>query len=129
MTRYLLDTNIALLGLSRPERISDAIRAAVDAGEVYLSVISYWEVLLKSMKGELDVGEPRVWWRDALNKFGATAAPLRPDHISAIYELQRIHHDPFDRALIAQAIVEQLILVTLDAEIPKYAAERFRVLT
>lgn len=96
---------------------------------MYLSVISYWEVLLKSMKGKLDIGDPRVWWPEALDKLTATPLPLRPDHISAIYSLKPIHQDPFDRALIAQATLEGLTLVTIDREIPKYASKRLRVLS
>lgn len=128
MNRYLLDTNFALFGLSKPERIPVELRAAADHGAVSLSVLSFWEVQLKSMKGKLDVGNPRAWWTDALERFSATALPLRPEHISAIRDLAPIHQDPFDRALIAQAIVEELTLLTVDSEIPKYASERFRVL-
>ena len=51
MTGFLLDTNIALIGLTAPERIAAEVRRQVERGPVYLSVISYWEVLLKSMKG------------------------------------------------------------------------------
>jgi PIN domain nuclease of toxin-antitoxin system len=126
---YLFDTNIALLGLAAPERIPGPVREAVEGQPVYLSVLSYWEVLLKSMKGRLDVGEPRTWWIDALDKLGATPLPLRPDHISAICELPPIHQDPFDRALVAQAATEGLTLVTTDKEIVKYTSERFRILS
>jgi PIN domain nuclease of toxin-antitoxin system len=125
---YLLDTNMALLALTSPERIRSKVRRAVERGPVYLSVISYWEVLLKSMKGKLDVGDPRVWWPEALDKLTATPLPLRPDHISAIYNLEPIHQDPFDRVLIAQTTVEGLTLVSTDSDIPKYASARFRVI-
>jgi len=128
VTGYLLDTNVALLGLSAPERISEEVRRQVESGPVYLSVISYWEVLLKSTKGKLDVGDPRAWWPEALEKLTATALPLRPDHISEIYNLEPIHNDPVDRALIAQATVEDLTLLTTDAVIPRYTSARFRVL-
>jgi PIN domain nuclease of toxin-antitoxin system len=129
MNGYLFDTNIALLGLAEPERIPRHVRDAVESEPVYLSVLSYWEVLLKSMKGKLQLGEPRAWWINALDKLGATPLPLRPDHISAIYELPPIHQDPFDRALVAQASTEGLTLVTTDADISRYASERLRVLS
>jgi PIN domain nuclease of toxin-antitoxin system len=125
---FLLDTNVALVGLSRPEQIRPGVRRAVDRGPVYASVLSYWEVLLKSMKGKLEVGEPRAWWAETLEKLGATPLPLRSEHIAAIQGLPPIHQDPFDRALIAQAIVEELTLVTLDGKSPKYASHHFRVL-
>jgi PIN domain nuclease of toxin-antitoxin system len=128
MSGCLLDTSIALLALASPERIPPKVRLAIEVGPVYLSVISYWEVLLKNMKGKLDVGDPRAWWPEALDKLTATPLPLRPDHISEVYNLEPIHQDPFDRVLIAQAKVEDLTLVTTDSDIPKYASARFRVL-
>ena len=128
MSGYLLDTSIALLGLASPERIRLKVRRAIEGGPVYVSVISYWEVVLKSIKGKLDVGDPRAWWPEALDKLTATPLPLRPGHIAEVYNLEPIHQDPFDRVLIAQAKVEGLTLVTTDSDIPKYASARFRVL-
>ena len=128
MSQFLLDTNAVLIGLSSPSSLPVPVRDAMLAGRNAISVLSYWEVLLKSMKGKLDVGDPRVWWLDAVVQLSATVVPLRSEHISAIYDLPPIHQDPFDRALIAQAMVEELTLVTLDAEILKYASDRFQVL-
>jgi PIN domain nuclease of toxin-antitoxin system len=129
VTGYLLDTNIALLGLTAPERISpgDAPRSRNRAGLSWRDLLL--EVLLKSIKGKLDVGDPRAWWPEALEGLAATPLSLRPDHISEIYNLEPIHQDPFDRALIAQATIEDLTLVTTDALISQYASERFRVLS
>ena len=128
MTGYLLDTNIVLLAMSAPERLSAAIRAAVESGPNVLSVVSYWEVVLKSSRGKLvDVGDPRVWWETALSDFAATAMSLRSHHIAAICGLAPLHQDPFDRALVAQAIAEDLALVTTDRMISEYAGERLRV--
>jgi PIN domain nuclease of toxin-antitoxin system len=87
----------------------------------------YWEVVLKTMKGALDVGEPRLWWLDAIDQLAAGALAFRPEHVSEILTLPPIHKDPFDRALIAQAIVEDLTFVTTDEQIAKYASGRFRV--
>jgi len=94
-----------------------------------LSVLSYWEVMLKSMKGVLDVGDPRAWWFDALDQLAATPLPLRPQHIAAVYGLPPIHKDPFDRMLIAQATVEGLSLVSIDGEIAHYASQSLRVVS
>jgi PIN domain nuclease of toxin-antitoxin system len=52
---------------------------------------------------------------------------LRPEHIAEVCGLPAIHKDPFDRAPIAQASVENLELVTAGGEIPRYASCRFRV--
>lgn len=128
MTGYLLDTNAALLALIEPTELSAGSRRAILAGPNFLSTIVYWEVILKASKGALRVGEPRIWWVDALEQLAATPLVFRPEHVSEIQTLPTIHKDPFDRALIAQAIVEDLTMVTTDKEIPKYASRRFRVL-
>ena len=114
--------------MSFPDRLSRKIRRAVEDGPVYLSVLCYWEVLLKSMKGTIEVGDPRQWWAEALDLFAARALPLRPEHVAALWTLPLIHKDPFDRMLIAQAVAASLVLVTTDREIPKYAGEHLRVL-
>ncbi|MEO8657012.1 MAG: type II toxin-antitoxin system VapC family toxin [Bryobacteraceae bacterium] len=129
MKRFLLDTSFALFSLAEPTRIPARTRRTVQSGVVYLSVISYWEVLLKSMKGKLEVGDVRVWWPQALEALAATVLPLRPEHITAIHGLPPIHQDPFDRALIAQATVEELTLVTTDTDIPRYESKTFRTLS
>lgn len=129
MSGYLLDTNAALIALTDPDRLPAKVRTALLAGPNVLSVVSYWEVLLKSMKGNLKVGDPRIWWRDALDQLAATPLALRPEHVTEAYTLPALHKDPFDRILIAQATVEELELATTDGEIPRYASARLRVLS
>lgn len=123
----LLDTHTALWALDRPEALSNAARSAVSSGPNFLSVVSYWEVMVKSMKGTLDVGDPRIWWQEALEQLAATVLPLRPEHVAAVFGLPPIHKDSFDRVLIAQATAERLALVSMDAEIARYASKRLRV--
>ena len=104
-------------------------RAAILAGPNVLSAVVYWEVLLKSMKGLLKIGDPRTWWAAALEQLAATPLALRPEHVAGIYTLPPIHRDPFDRVLIAQAAVAGLTFVTTDAAIQRYASERFDVVS
>ena len=129
MNGYLLDTVVALVAMDTPEAMPPAIRRALEEGPAFLSVISYWEVMIKAMKGTLDVGDPRQWWSEALTALALQPLAYRPEHIAAIYDLPPVHQDPFDRALIAQAIVEELALVTTDREIPRYASARLRVVS
>jgi PIN domain nuclease of toxin-antitoxin system len=126
---YLLDTNAALIALTNPAGLSRRLRKAMLTGPNLLSVVVYWEVLLKTMKGALDVGEPRTWWLDAVDQLAATPLVLRPEHVSEVYTLPPIHKDPFDRILIAQATVEDLTLLTTDGDISRYASDRFRVIS
>jgi PIN domain nuclease of toxin-antitoxin system len=83
--------------------------------------------MLKNVKGSLRVGDPRVWWREALEQLAATSLPVRAEHIGGLHDLPAIHSDPFDRVLIAQATVENMTLVVADSEIPQYASEHLRV--
>ena len=129
MSGYLLNTNAALIALTDPDRLPTAVRTALLAGPNILSVVCYWEVLLKSRKGSLKVGDPRTWWRDALDQLAATPLALRPKHVAEVYTLPPLHKDPFDRILIAQATAEELELVTTDGEIPRYASTRLRVVS
>ncbi|MGP8173363.1 MAG: type II toxin-antitoxin system VapC family toxin [Terracidiphilus sp.] len=124
---YLLDTHTAIFSMSQSKSLSAAAKATVALGQNFLSVVSYWEVMVKSMKGTLEVGDPRLWWQEALEQLAATPLVLRPQHIAAVYSLPPIHKDPFDRMLIAQATVEGLALVTTDGEMARYASESLRV--
>ena len=129
MKGYLLDTNVALLAVNTPERLSPAINTTlIEQGPTFLSVISFWEVMIKAMKGKLDVGDPRQWWRETIDALGVTTLLYRPEHIAEVYHLPPIHQDPFDRALIAQAIAEDLTLVTIDDSISRYASDRLRII-
>ena len=129
MKQYLLDTSAALIALTEPDRLPARLRKYILAGPNVLSVVSYWEVLLKSMKGSLDIGDPRAWWTEALDQLAATTIPLRPEHVGAVYTLPPIHKEPFDRILVAQAMTEDLDFITTDANIARYASERLRILS
>ena len=126
--RYLLDTNVVLIALGEPERLTSAVRSAVLRGPNIVSTVSFWEVTLKASRGKLDVGDPRVWLATALADLGATPLPLRPEHVAELQNVPKLHGDPFDRALVAQAMHEELALVTTDGELPRYASERLRVI-
>ena len=125
---YLIDTNAAIFTMSQSRLLSVPAKAAIAEGPNVLSVVSYWEVMIKSMKGTLDVGDPRAWWFDALDQLAATPLFLRPEHVAAVFRLPPIHKDPFDRMLIAQATVEGLTLVTTDGKIARYASDRLHVI-
>ena len=128
MKGYLLDTNIVLNALGRPHLLSRRAKAAVRSGPNVVSVLVYWEVMLKTMKGLLLVGYPQAWWQDTLDILCATSLPLKPEHVTGVDGLPFHHRDPFDRMLIAQAAVEDLTLVTSDREISKYKSNRIRVI-
>jgi len=127
VTGYLLDTNIALISLVTPERIPADVQRIMQRETCFLSVISYWEVTLKTMKGKLRVRDPQVWWPQTLERLSVTPLLFRPEHVSAVYTLPPIHQDPFDRALIAQAVAERLTIITTDSVMTQYGVDCLRV--
>ena len=127
MTGNLLDTNAALRALTKPSSLKRGLRQAIEAGPNVLSTVAYWEVMLKTMKGLLEVDDLRTWWPDALEQLAATPLLLRPEHVAELQTLPKIHKDPFDRMLIAQAAAEGLTLLTTDRQVKRYASERVRI--
>ena len=89
--------------------------------DVFLSALCAWEISIKHRIGRLPLPEPPVRYvvsrREALH-----LKPLRFDESSAVREglLPPHHRDPFDRGLVAQAIVNEMTLVTPDPEIARY---------
>jgi PIN domain nuclease of toxin-antitoxin system len=128
VTGCLLDTNIVLIALADADRLTRAVRSAVLRGPNVLSAVTFWEVTLKASRGKLDVGDPRVWWETALDDLAATSLPLRAEHVAELQNVPLLHNDPFDRVLIAQAACENLVLVTTDAKLPRYASARVRII-
>lgn len=118
---YLLDTSTILWALAAPERLSPSAREIFEAGNVlYLSVASYWEVIIKARKGQLAIGDPAAWWQTASKGLGAEVLSIRANHVSVLQALPEYHRDPFDRILIAQAIADGLTLLTGDETIHRY---------
>jgi len=116
--KLLLDTQAVIWWLAADSRLSVAARAAIArAGtDAVVSAASIWEASIKSASG-------RLQGPDLLGAVVAAGLPfLRIDeyHAKLAGELPPIHRDPFDRMLVAQARIEQLIIVTSDAEIPRY---------
>ena len=128
MRAHLLDTAVALIALRSPERLPPAVGEVLARGPHCLSVLSYWEVAIKSASGKLDVGDVRLWWTRAVDDLAAHVLPVRPEHVAALHDLRPAHKDPFDRMLMAQAIAEDLTLVTTDRTFLLYASDRLRIL-
>jgi len=122
--RLLLDTCAFLWAADAPEKLGDAARKAVAAAQndVLLSAVSVWEIEIKSRQpGKLRLDRPAsLFVRDAIARLGLTEAPLTIAALAYLERLPGVHADPFDRALICQAIHEDCALVTPDAQISRY---------
>ena len=115
----LLDTHVLIWVLeNNPMLSSDARDAIIDGTNmVFVSSVSAWEISIKKAMGKLKVPD-NLEEEIALHRFAQLN--INFDHAQLAGELPDIHKDPFDRMLIAQAIIEKLTLVTGDSLIPKY---------
>jgi len=123
----LLDTHIWLRyqGISGDLKKSalPTIHAAADAGKLYVSVISIWELAMLVRQGRLSLHlSVDRWTEEALSKPGINLLPFTPQiAIESVNLPEPMHKDPADRILVASSRVQQLTLVTRDREIIDFA--------
>lgn len=120
--KYLLDTHIWLWILESPTKIAAPVRAALEtADELVLSVASVWEIAIKVRLGKLALqGGAEAARHEIVAASGARELTISSAHAVAAADLPPLHRDPFDRMLVAQAILEGFVLVTADDAIRQY---------
>lgn len=120
--KLLLDTHLLLWAAGEPDRLSTEAHSLLDnlGNELLFSAASIWEVSIKRGLGRKDFGvDPRLLRRGLLDN-GYVEVPIRSDHVVAIDSLPKVHKDPFDRVLVAQATVEGITLLTTDSFLAQY---------
>lgn len=115
----LLDTHILLWWLSSPSKLSKQAFELIENPEnnVYVSSASIWEITIKRKLGKLEIPDGI---KEAVDSEGFIFLPITEVHALALEKLPDIHHDPFDRVLITQAISDNMILITRDAKVMVY---------
>lgn len=125
--KALLDTHAFLWWVSgRGARLSDRARDLMSDGanDVLVSMASIWEMSIKVGVGRMDLPDAiERYVPDRLRHHGFELLPIELRHAFRAGDLPRIHGDPFDRMLVAQAQVEGLALVTADPAIGHYDVE------
>jgi PIN domain nuclease of toxin-antitoxin system len=120
--RLLLDTHLLLWAAENPERLSVVARDLIvdPANEPLFSAASMWEIGIKFALDRSDFTcDPRLLRRDLLDH-GYAEIFVTSQHANAVLTLPRLHRDPFDRILIAQSIVEEIVLLTADPIVARY---------
>jgi PIN domain nuclease of toxin-antitoxin system len=120
--KLLLDTQILLWAAGQPEHLSAAARRQLNnsGNELIFSAASMWEIAIKNALGRIDFRvEPRVLRRGLLDN-GYSELPITSEHAVNADGLPSLHKDPFDRLLLAQALVEGITLLTADAQLARY---------
>ncbi len=113
--KLLADTHVVLWSATDPQRIGKAARAAIEDGgnDLFVSVITAWEIAIKQSLGKLDLPKPaEKWLPEVLRRTGFEVADLSLSAALRVRALPWHHRDPFDRLLIAQALENGHTLVT-----------------
>jgi PIN domain nuclease of toxin-antitoxin system len=121
--RVLLDTQCWLWMEAFPERLSPQARTVVASPEheLYLSAASAWEIAIKYALGRLRLPvPPQEYVPTRLQRSGVQALPVHHTHALHVAGLPAHHSDPFDRLLIAQALLEGLTILTADRHFEAY---------
>lgn len=125
--RVLLDTHTFLWFLDDSPRLSATARALIEDAnnEVFLSVGSLWEMAIKVSLGKLSLGQPFETLMPAqLTVNSIELLQITLDHTAKVVTLPFLHRDPFDRLLIAQALVEDISLIGVDTIFDAYGVRR-----
>ncbi len=119
--RLLLDTQVVVWTLADPRRLGRLQGVIADATEVTISVLAAWELSIKQANGKIDLPLPAADFVDrAVSELDALLLSVETPHIRALAGLPAHHRDPFDRMLVAQALTEDLKLVSADALMARY---------
>ena len=120
--KLLLDTHLLLWAAGVPDRLSMEAAELIENTEnaLFFSVASLWEITIKSALGRNDFQvNPRLLHRGLLDN-GYKELTIISEHTIAIDCLPPVHNDPFDRLLVAQAMVEGITLLTSDKIVAQY---------
>lgn len=125
----LLDTHVALWAITDSPKLTQKARELIlsPKATVWISVASVWEIAIKRSLGR---GDMPVSSQDAVryfNESGYRLLAIEAEHVIAVEELPPHHQDPFDRILVAQALVEPMRLLTHDPLVSLYGDSIIRV--
>jgi PIN domain nuclease of toxin-antitoxin system len=121
--KILLDTHIFLWYITADPKLPATFRVAVQdpANEVYLSVVSVWEAVIKHALGKLSLpGAPATYLPQQRAAHRIASLPVEEGAMPHLAALAPVHRDPFDRLLVAQALQYGLTVATVDPDVSAY---------
>lgn len=124
--KLLLDTHILLWAGLTPKKLPKTARRLITNpdNELFFSAASLWEITIKNGLGREDFKIDARVFRRALLDNGYTELPIRSEHAVSVDMLPQLHKDPFDRIILAQAMVEGFTLITADEVLGQYSGVR-----
>jgi PIN domain nuclease of toxin-antitoxin system len=125
VTGYLCDTHVVLWAAVSPDRLDRKVREILEDGDlaVFVSSVSIAEMAIKRALGKLTLPSSPL---EICQSLEFDELVLTWGHAAVVENLPAIHRDPFDRLLIAQAVAEDLTLITADSTIASYPDVRIQ---
>jgi PIN domain nuclease of toxin-antitoxin system len=124
--KVLVDTHTFLWAFLHDHRLTPKAKQVLRSNEheLVFSLVSLWEIAIKIKTGKLNtIGSSVAYIRDEMNAYGMELLPIRYDHVLQLESLPHYHSDPFDRLLIAQALTENLPILTSDKAFKPYGVK------
>lgn len=129
---YLLDTNILIFMGYRPDRLTNEVKEIIEATEnnLFFSAASIWEIVIKSglNKPDFDVKDPAIF-RERLFEADLLEIPVKSEHTLGVANLpEKLHKNPFDRLIAAQAKHNGIYLITSDSKLIDYVSDYIKII-
>jgi len=121
MTNWLLDTDVLIWFFEGSSRLNPALPfLSNNDSKIFISVVSWWEIAIKERKGGFSFISSQL--ESFVNMYDFYELPVKREQFKTYKELPRIHNDPFDHMLLAQAITCPMRLITGDAILAEYSS-------
>ena len=119
----LMDTHVALWWVNEHEKLSHKARSILldESNNLHISIASLWEIAIKTSLGKLsDLNSGASSFQSQMQRMPVNLLHIEQHHTLVVEELPFFHKDPFDRMLVAQAMIEGMAILTIDENIHKY---------
>jgi PIN domain nuclease of toxin-antitoxin system len=125
--KLLIDAHALIWYVDQDHLLSPTARAAMTdpSNDRLVGAGTIWEIAIKVGLKKLGLSQPyRQWMEQAITGLAATILPISLDHAEIQSSLPRHHNDPFDRLLVAQALVESMAVISADGQLDAYGINR-----
>jgi PIN domain nuclease of toxin-antitoxin system len=127
--RFLIDTHTFIWYVQSSEQLTTSVTTIINNGrnEILLSTASIWEMAIKQSTGKLNLGLPYANFINEqmrINNIGLLQIEVA--HLDVVASLPFHHRDPFDRLLVAQVLVENIPIISIDLSFDAYSIQRIR---
>ena len=124
--KFLIDTHTFLWLIDDDPKLSNTCKSLIEDvdNEILISIASLWEMAIKISIGKLKVAGVLQQMIDELSLRNIQILPINPSHVLRVENLPFHHKDPFDRIIIAQSLVENITLISVDDVFDSYGIKR-----